>query len=195
MRGPDVGRSWLKVALGCSVSSWTADGGGRGRFAKPACWLYEARRGAVQSMELLETALTSLTVFATKSRNNNNSSIHVFRQRARTKREYGVKRVQKSSGSLLSEGHTTGPINNLQSRVGVRTALHAAGTARCDTLAAAFPLRLKNCRARRASILPPLPQPVMLETAIFRKCKNARGVLSPLRPPPRRLLLRLVHRV
>ena len=33
VRGPDVGRSWLKVALRCSVSSWTADGGGRGRLA------------------------------------------------------------------------------------------------------------------------------------------------------------------
>ena len=34
--GAGRGSELLKVALGCSVSSWTADGGGRGSFAKPA---------------------------------------------------------------------------------------------------------------------------------------------------------------
>ena len=40
--------SWLKVALQCSVSGWTAEGAGRGRFAKPAlAYGGEARRGAI----------------------------------------------------------------------------------------------------------------------------------------------------
>ena len=72
MRGPDVGRSWLKVALGCSVSSWMADGGGRGRVAKPARWLTEY--SVVGERKRGWSAVTlGLNGYATKSRNNNNS--------------------------------------------------------------------------------------------------------------------------